>query len=152
MQEQEQEQSKDKEILYGILHFSAIGTPFIKTENAIIIVNPIGSIMLFHNYEGCEVEYYKLVEKAAVVGVKVGDTWKRGETAPPMITFTKEKEEVKKERLPKVVPQVVPQIGTKTWRVILSEAEWEAGIKVPEDLVEFLEKYYHFPQPINSKS
>ena len=45
----------------------------------------------------------------------------------------------------------LPVYKEKTWREILLEAEWEAGIKVPEDLVEFLEKYYHYPKAINSK-
>lgn len=133
---------KDQPLLRGVLHFSDIGTPFVRTEEGILIVSIIHSIMLFKHYGGNFVEYYECTElnmpRAAIVCVNVAGEWK-----------CKEQEYVKESV--KVLVEEVPVYKEKTWKEILSEAEWEAGIKVPEDLVEFLEKYYHYPQPINSK-
>lgn len=133
---------KDQPLLRGVLHFSDIGTPFVRTEEGILIVSVIQSIMLFKHYGGNFVEYYECTEldtpRAAIVCVNIASEWK-----------CKEDEHI--ENPVKVLVEEIPVYKEKTWKEILLEAEWEAGIKVPEDLVEFLEKYYHYPKAINSK-
>lgn len=154
----------------GKFLISDIGTPYITYfeegcdwTTSIIFLHPTYSSKNLRYLEGKEVlfnidlvEYINEFKKYAVLATDPLDLERNGTEAfmnsktevSSLKTFNNGYVEgfIKGMELFEKSPEI-----RNTWREVLLKAEWEKGLKVPEDLIEYLEENYQYPVALKSK-